>query len=105
MARLAMVMTFLIFWLIIVSSPATLANPNCGGTPGKKAGKECRTCIVNQMKFGCPKCVPLLRCMARCLWNGTARNKCSNRCDCNGGKPSLGECKSCMSKCKCSCVV
>ncbi|GLT41357.1 hypothetical protein SLA2020_154280 [Shorea laevis] len=67
-------------------------------------GSGCKECIVNQMKYGCPSCVPLLRCMARCLWSGTCRSDCIKRCDCGGGKPSLSECKKCMSRCKCSCM-
>uniref|UniRef100_A0A7N0UHV8 Uncharacterized protein n=1 Tax=Kalanchoe fedtschenkoi TaxID=63787 RepID=A0A7N0UHV8_KALFE len=106
MAKLAVAAALLVLWLVLATSPATaLANTNCGVSPGKKTGKECRTCIVDQLKFGCPKCVPLLRCMARCLWSGTARDKCGKRCDCGGAKPGLGECKRCMSRCKCSCVV
>uniref|UniRef100_A0A7N0UG54 Uncharacterized protein n=1 Tax=Kalanchoe fedtschenkoi TaxID=63787 RepID=A0A7N0UG54_KALFE len=96
------VVTLLVLWLLLASSPATsLANnADCSGSHG---GKECRTCIVNQLKFGCTKCAPLLRCMAQCLWNGTARDECSKRCDYKGGQPSLGECKRCISMCKCSC--
>lgn len=66
-------------------------------------GRECKDCVQNQMKFDCPKCVPVLRCMARCLWSGSSRSKCVKRCDC-GGNPPLSYCKKCMSRCKCSCI-
>ncbi|XVE87688.1 hypothetical protein DITRI_Ditri19aG0007700 [Diplodiscus trichospermus] len=87
-------MMLLMLWSSM-TSPA-LACPS--------SGSGCKDCIVEQMKYGCPSCVPLIRCMARCLWGGTARSNCINRCDCNGGKPRLSDCKKCMSRCKCSCV-
>ncbi|XP_022723215.1 uncharacterized protein LOC111280265 [Durio zibethinus] len=68
-------------------------------------GSGCKDCILDQMKYSCPSCVPLIRCMARCLWGGTSSSNCINRCDCNGGKPRLSDCRKCMSRCKCSCVV
>ncbi|XVF27996.1 hypothetical protein REPUB_Repub14bG0157700 [Reevesia pubescens] len=86
-------MMLLMLWLMI--SPALACPSN---------GSGCKDCILDQMKYGCPSCVPLIRCMARCLWGGTSRSKCINRCDCNGGKPRLSDCKKCMSRCKCSCV-
>ncbi|KAK6932829.1 hypothetical protein RJ641_002453 [Dillenia turbinata] len=67
-------------------------------------GTECRECILDRMKYGCPNCVPILRCMARCLWSGTSRSKCVKKCDCGGGDPTLQYCKKCMSRCKCSCT-
>ncbi|KAJ4826693.1 hypothetical protein Tsubulata_030019 [Turnera subulata] len=84
----------LMLWLLMVSP--ILACPS--------DGSGCKNCIVEQMKYGCPKCVPVLRCMARCLWGGTARSKCIKVCDCGGGQPTLSDCKKCMSRCKCSCV-
>ncbi|KAG4123948.1 hypothetical protein ERO13_D10G009100v2 [Gossypium hirsutum] len=65
-------------------------------------GNGCKDCIVEQVRYGCPSCVPLIRCMARCLWGVSARSSCISRCD--GGKPTLSDCKKCMSRCKCSCV-
>lgn len=65
---------------------------------------DCKGCILNRMKYDCPSCVRTLRCMAKCLWAGTPRIKCTKRCDCNEGYPRLSDCKKCMSKCKCSCV-
>ncbi|KAG4177931.1 hypothetical protein ERO13_A10G009400v2 [Gossypium hirsutum] len=65
-------------------------------------GNGCKDCIVEQIRYSCPSCVPLIRCMARCLWGGAARSTCISRCD--GGKPTLSDCKKCMSRCKCSCV-
>ncbi|KAI3466521.1 hypothetical protein Pfo_023184 [Paulownia fortunei] len=66
-------------------------------------GSQCRNCIMNQMKSGCPGCVPIMQCMARCLWAGTSRSSCIKKCDCNGGYPRLTDCKKCLSQCKCSC--
>ncbi|KAL5576332.1 hypothetical protein UlMin_018031 [Ulmus minor] len=86
-------MVLLVLWVMI--SPAE-------GCPYD--GSKCRECIVKQMKCGCPPCVPKLRCMARCLWGGTSKFNCINRCDCGGG-PKLSDCKKCMSKCKCSCMI
>ncbi|KAJ0017520.1 hypothetical protein Pint_09698 [Pistacia integerrima] len=80
---------------IKVMSPALACQSDRG---------ECKDCVVDQMKYGCPKCVPLIHCMARCLWGGSSRAKCVNKCDCNGAKPRLSDCKECMSRCKCSCV-
>ncbi|KAL5769243.1 hypothetical protein ACOSP7_015803 [Xanthoceras sorbifolium] len=62
----------------------------------KKDRSGCKDCVANQMRYGCPSCVPLLHRMAR--------TKCIQKCDCNGGKPKLSDCKKCMSRCKCSCV-
>ncbi|XP_015878661.3 uncharacterized protein LOC107414952 [Ziziphus jujuba] len=87
-------MMLLVVWLMMIS-PAK-------GCPSD--GRECKTCIVNQMKFGCPACAPILRCMARCLWSGSSRRNCIKRCDCGGGTPKLSDCKKCMSRCKCSCM-
>lgn len=90
---LASIMMLLMIWSVI--SPAMACQPN---------GGECKVCIVEQLKFGCPSCVPVIRCMARCLWGGRSRSVCVNRCDCNGGSPKLSDCKKCLSRCKCSCV-
>ncbi|KAK9935910.1 hypothetical protein M0R45_012783 [Rubus argutus] len=86
----------LMMMMLLLLFPAGLACQNNGG--------ECRSCVVNQMKFGCPTCVPVLRCMARCLWGGSSRLKCVKRCDCGGGNPKLSDCKKCMAPCKCSCM-
>ena len=83
----------LLLWLI--TSPALACPYN---------GSKCKDCIVKQLKCGCPSCGPVLRCMARCLWGGSAKADCVKRCDCGGG-PKLSVCKKCMSKCKCSCMV
>ncbi|KAG5516324.1 hypothetical protein RHGRI_037142 [Rhododendron griersonianum] len=67
-------------------------------------GSQCRNCILDRFKYDCPPCVPILRCMSRCLWGGSARAKCVKKCDCNRGYPRLSDCKKCMSECKCSCA-
>ncbi|KAF8409648.1 hypothetical protein HHK36_005726 [Tetracentron sinense] len=67
-------------------------------------GNGCKDCILDQMKYGCSSCGPILRCMARCLWGGASQSKCVKRCDCDGGKPRLSDCKKCMAQCKCHCV-
>ncbi|XP_062088513.1 uncharacterized protein LOC133795080 [Humulus lupulus] len=68
-------------------------------------GSRCKDCILKQMKCGCPSCVPVLRCMAKCLWGGSSRANCIQRCNCgSNGNPKLSDCKKCMSKCKCSCM-
>ncbi|KDP37778.1 hypothetical protein JCGZ_06457 [Jatropha curcas] len=89
-------MVILILWLTMISP--TKACPPQG------TASACKDCVVDQMKYKCQSCIPILRCMARCLWNGASRSKCINRCDCNGCKPTLSDCKKCMSRCKCSCV-
>ncbi|ESW19651.1 hypothetical protein PHAVU_006G143300 [Phaseolus vulgaris] len=66
-------------------------------------GKSCKDCLVNQMKNVCPSCTPILHCMARCLWDGSSRPNCINKCNINDAYPALSDCKRCMSKCKCSC--
>ncbi|KAB1221775.1 hypothetical protein CJ030_MR2G001466 [Morella rubra] len=83
----------LMLWLVTLPALACPSN-----------GSECKHCIVAQMKYGCPSCVPVIRCMARCLWGGSSRYKCEKKCDCNGGSPKPVDCKICMSRCKCSCV-
>ncbi|KAG9144894.1 hypothetical protein Leryth_021302 [Lithospermum erythrorhizon] len=67
-------------------------------------GKGCSSCITNQMKNNCPGCVPIMRCMATCLWGGNDKFKCIKKCDCNGGYPRPEDCKKCLAKCKCSCT-
>ncbi|XP_062014824.1 uncharacterized protein LOC133731477 [Rosa rugosa] len=97
-------LVLLLLWPTVF--PEVLACPTTGGgcrsCPAK--GGECRSCIVNQMKFVCPRCVPILRCMARCLWGGSSRMNCVKKCDCGGGNPKLSDCKKCMARCKCSCI-
>ncbi|XP_033509836.1 uncharacterized protein [Nicotiana tomentosiformis] len=85
--------------LIIVCEMITLP---CLGCPTD--GDGCRNCIVNHMKADCPKCAPIMRCMAKCLWGGTSRTKCTKKCDCKGVYPRLSDCKNCLSQCKCSCT-
>ncbi|KAE8664446.1 hypothetical protein F3Y22_tig00112762pilonHSYRG00005 [Hibiscus syriacus] len=92
---LAIMLLLMVLWSM--SSPAVAC-------PLKGDGNGCKDCVVQQMSYGCPSCVPLIRCMTRCLWGGAARSDCMNRCDCNDGKPTLSDCKKCMSRCKCSCV-
>ncbi|KAM7525276.1 hypothetical protein LguiA_015178 [Lonicera macranthoides] len=87
--------------LVLVMAMMVLQAQGCPSD-----GSDCRSCIVNRMKSGCPSCEPIMRCMARCLWGGTSRNKCIKKCDCNvGGYPRLSDCKKCLSQCKCSCSV
>ncbi|OAY41050.1 uncharacterized protein LOC110623733 [Manihot esculenta] len=82
--------------LILLMISPTMACP--------PQGTKCEDCVLDQIKYGCQSCVPMLRCMARCLWNGVSRAECNKKCDCNGGKPTLSDCKKCMSRCKCSCA-
>ena len=98
LSTIATVYTLLLMLSILNSPAPTLACPS--------DGSECRNCILDRFKNGCPPCAPILRCMARCLWGGTSRAKCMKKCDCNnnGGYPRLSDCKKCMSKCRCSCV-
>ncbi|KAF9612966.1 hypothetical protein IFM89_004669 [Coptis chinensis] len=84
------------FLLLLVIAPSLACSSS--------KGNGCRDCIADQMKYGCPACAPILRCMARCLWGGKSQSVCSKKCDCNGGKPRLSDCKKCMSRCKCSCA-
>ncbi|KAL1567786.1 hypothetical protein AAHA92_03228 [Salvia divinorum] len=72
-----------------------------GCSPSGDGG--CRNCIVRQMKSGCPRCVPIMQCMGRCLWGGASRSNCVKKCDCGGGYPRLPDCKKCLAQCKCSC--
>ena len=91
-----MMMMMMVLWLVV--SPAIImACPN--------EGSKCRDCIAKQMKCECPACSPLLQCVARCLWAGTSKPVCVKRCDCAHSKPKLSDCKKCISKCKCSCMV
>ncbi|KAK7851560.1 hypothetical protein CFP56_041710 [Quercus suber] len=55
-------MVLLMIWLVI--SPV-VACPTYG--------RDCKSCIRNELKFSCPPCAPILRCMARCLWGGNSR--------------------------------
>jgi len=90
----SIMMLLIMIWSKVIS-PALACTPN---------GGECKVCIVEQFEYGCPLCVPVIRCMARCLWGGRSRSVCVKRCDCNGGSPNLSDCKKCLSRCKCSCA-
>ncbi|KAI4311933.1 hypothetical protein MLD38_036797 [Melastoma candidum] len=84
---------------------AVLVVPWAASACGDTSERTCRDCIIAQMKYGCPLCMAPVRCMARCLWRGTSRGKCSKRCDCHDGeKPRLSDCRSCLLKCKCDCL-
>ncbi|XP_057537564.1 uncharacterized protein LOC130815200 [Amaranthus tricolor] len=83
----------LISWFAVLTS----ACPN--------DSSDCRDCILKRMKYDCPSCVTTLRCMAKCLWAGTSKTRCTKKCDCNDNYPKLSDCKNCMSKCRCSCAV
>ncbi|CAN0890780.1 hypothetical protein LINGRAHAP2_LOCUS16617 [Linum grandiflorum] len=100
--------TVALLTLLLLPTPT---SPTCQPSPAPPcrsprptSGGGCKKCVVEQLHYGCPKCTPILRCMARCLWGGGAQSKCIRRCDCGGGKPSLMECKACMGRCKCSCL-
>ncbi|KAL2483928.1 hypothetical protein Fot_45372 [Forsythia ovata] len=94
LSKMAMVcILLLILWEMALPSMACPSD-----------GTECSNCILNRMKSGCPGCVPIMQCMARCLWSGTTRSKCIKKCDCAGGYPRLVDCKKCLSQCKCSCL-
>ncbi|CAN0890781.1 hypothetical protein LINGRAHAP2_LOCUS16617 [Linum grandiflorum] len=95
--------TVALLTLLLLPTPT---SPTCQPSPAPpcRTGGGCKKCVVEQLHYGCPKCTPILRCMARCLWGGGAQSKCIRRCDCGGGKPSLMECKACMGRCKCSCL-
>ncbi|XP_024961339.1 uncharacterized protein LOC112501834 [Cynara cardunculus var. scolymus] len=94
---LKMVMCLVLLTLWTIGSPARACFTN---------GGSCRNCIANAMRRDCPKCAPIMRCMARCLWANTPKFKCVKQCDCNTGSyPRLADCKSCLSHCKCSCAM
>ncbi|OVA16319.1 hypothetical protein BVC80_8975g7 [Macleaya cordata] len=88
-------MILLLVWSFVII-------PSLGCSSSNRNG--CKDCIRDQMKYGCPACTPILRCMATCLWGGKVQSKCVKQCDCNGGKPRLSDCKKCMARCKCSCA-
>ena len=91
-------LSMLLLTVVLMNFPAAKACPS--------DGSQCRSCILDRFKSDCPPCVPILRCMAKCLWGGTTPGaKCAKQCDCNEGYPRLSDCKKCMSKCKCSCSV
>ncbi|CAN8305434.1 unnamed protein product [Cochlearia groenlandica] len=100
--------------LLLVLLFTFLSTPKATGPAVRSRGgfcrhpssrNSCKTCISEQMKYTCPKCVPVLRCMARCLWGGVTQMKCTATCGCDtAAKPSLVECKRCVSRCKCSCA-
>ncbi|KFK43471.1 hypothetical protein AALP_AA1G129400 [Arabis alpina] len=99
-------LVFLFTLLLSISRASAAAVVGSGGRCRHPPSQNsCRTCMAEQMKYDCPKCVPVLRCMARCLWGGVSQRKCTTTCGCNAvAKPSLGECKRCVSRCKCSCA-
>ncbi|CAL1352161.1 unnamed protein product [Linum trigynum] len=98
--------------LVIMMLLVTPTSPTCHPSPPShrpspsphRGGSGCKQCVVEQLQYGCPKCTPILRCMARCLWGGAAKSRCVEKCDCGGGKPTLADCRGCMSRCKCSCL-
>ncbi|KAJ8759805.1 hypothetical protein K2173_009906 [Erythroxylum novogranatense] len=69
LAVVTLLMTLCLGMLLV--SEETACTPDGGGS-------ACKDCIVEQMKFSCPKCVPILQCMGRCLWGGSSRSRCSN---------------------------
>ncbi|KAJ4879209.1 Uncharacterized protein Rs2_36263 [Raphanus sativus] len=96
---------FLIFLLTLLLISRTNAVSSAGGCRHPPSQNSCKTCVVEQMNFNCPKCVPVLGCMARCLWGGVSQRKCTTTCGVNTvARPSLMECKRCVSRCKCSCA-
>ncbi|KAK9064254.1 hypothetical protein SSX86_015634 [Deinandra increscens subsp. villosa] len=90
-----------IMWLVLLIGWSVISL----GCPSTNGG-DCKSCISNAMRKDCPKCFPMMRCMARCLWNNnTPKSKCVKQCDCNiGSYPRLSDCKSCLSQCKCNCA-
>ncbi|PIA38265.1 hypothetical protein AQUCO_02800144v1 [Aquilegia coerulea] len=101
--RVEVIQVMLCVWLLIIMPSLACSS--------SKTNSTCRDCILDQMKYVCPGCVPILRCMAKCLWGNLSQSKCTKnlqskcikKCDCNGGTPRLSDCKKCMSRCKCSC--
>ncbi|CAH1415346.1 unnamed protein product [Lactuca virosa] len=95
---LRMVMCLVLLVVYTTMSSSTQACSTNGG--------DCRNCIAKAMRKDCPKCAPIMRCMARCLWANTPKSKCVKQCDCNTGSyPKLSDCKSCLLQCKCMCAV
>ncbi|ESQ35621.1 hypothetical protein EUTSA_v10009916mg [Eutrema salsugineum] len=96
----------LVFLIIVFTLLLSISRAASGGVCRHPPSKtSCKTCMEEQMKYVCPKCVPILRCMARCLWGGVSQRKCTTSCGCDTvAKPSLVECKRCVSRCKCSCA-
>ncbi|KAK1430943.1 hypothetical protein QVD17_14079 [Tagetes erecta] len=96
METLKMVMWLVL--LIMVTSPCT--SLGCSSKGG-----DCKNCISNAMRKDCPKCFPIMKCMAKCLWANTPKSKCVKQCDCNTDSyPRLSDCKNCLSPCKCNCA-
>ncbi|CAA7029080.1 unnamed protein product [Microthlaspi erraticum] len=97
---------FLLILFTLLTSIPTAAAAGSGGVCRHPPSRySCKTCMAEQMKYVCPKCVPVLRCMARCLWGGVSQRICTTTCGCDTvAKPSLLECKRCVSRCKCSCA-
>ncbi|KAG2323701.1 hypothetical protein Bca52824_006429 [Brassica carinata] len=56
--------------LSISRTDAVSSGVSCRHPPSQNS---CKTCMVEQTKYGCPKCGPVLGCMARCLWGGVFR--------------------------------
>ncbi|KAL2932309.1 Plexin-B2 [Bienertia sinuspersici] len=75
---------YLVLSMLVIS---WVANLQASVASCSYDGSDCRDCILKQMRYDCPSCVTILRCMAKCLWGGTARSKCTNRCDCNDKFP------------------
>ncbi|PWA83887.1 hypothetical protein CTI12_AA158550 [Artemisia annua] len=95
--RLLVMCLMLLIMVWTMSSPTLACSSNDG---------NCRNCIANAMRKDCPKCPPIMKCMARCLWANTPKAKCVKLCDCNTNTyPRLSDCKSCLSQCKCTCAV
>ncbi|KAI3973837.1 hypothetical protein MKX01_030413 [Papaver californicum] len=88
--------------VVLLLAQSFVVTPSLGCSTSKP-NNGCKDCILDQFKYGCPACTPILRCMAKCLWGGKSQTKCTKECDCNGGKPRLSDCKKCMARCKCSC--
>ncbi|KAL6992880.1 hypothetical protein U1Q18_010998 [Sarracenia purpurea var. burkii] len=93
--------TAAVYALLLISAMATYPAMACSSS----GGSQCRKCILDRFKQDCPPCVPILQCMARCLWGSAPRGGCVKKCDCGAGQyPRLSDCKKCVSRCKCSCL-
>lgn len=96
---------FLLLLSTLLPISRTVAVSSGVGCRHPPSQNSCKTCMVEQTNYGCPKCGPVLGCMARCLWGGVSQRKCTTTCGCDTfAKPSLLECKRCVSRCKCSCA-
>ncbi|XP_010533781.1 PREDICTED: uncharacterized protein LOC104809471 [Tarenaya hassleriana] len=104
--NLSLILCLLTLLSISISAATAASGCNRNRTRSRNSN-SCKTCVSEQLNYGCPKCVPLLRCMARCLWGGGSQRKCTATCGCDAAaavKPSLSDCKRCVSRCKCSCI-